>query len=146
MKTDRLPRKGTPERELREEQWKQFPETAPTAAQQPAAHSPLVIDTDRIADINTQCEILRADIGTDREWIALGHNDEEGFAEVVALAHPINAPRIVRAVNNADKLAEALRGLLESYVEENGGDMPSNDSHPAFDAKAVLAAYENDNQ
>lgn len=29
--------------------------------------------------------------------------------------------------------------MLDAYIEENGGDMPSNDSHPAHKLKAILS-------
>jgi len=40
------------------------------------------------------------------------------------------------AIIKADR--EVLRELLDAYVEENGGDMPSSDSHPAHDARRRL--------
>lgn len=49
-----------------------------------------------------------------------------------------NAAHIVRCVNTHDALLGALKGLLEAYIEENGGDMPSNDEHPAFVARAAI--------
>ena len=35
-------------------------------------------------------------------------------------------------------LLEAAIWLLDAYVEENGGDMPSNDDHPAHMMKRAL--------
>lgn len=36
------------------------------------------------------------------------------------------------------KLADAARELLDAYIEENGGDMPTSDDHPAHRLKAVF--------
>jgi len=42
----------------------------------------------------------------------------------------------------AKALREALTELLEAYTEENGGDIPTSDSHPAHKARVVLAQAE----
>jgi hypothetical protein len=40
------------------------------------------------------------------------------------------------------RLMLVLRELLEAYVEENGGAMPTSGEHPAFDARKLLDAYD----
>ena len=57
---------------------------------------PWVVESGEI-DIQDQADFLIADIGTDREWCAIGIEDSSGFAEIVALAHPINANLIAAA-------------------------------------------------
>lgn len=49
--------------------------------------------------MDDQAKQLVGNIGTDRQWCAICTQDEDGIAEVVALAHPDNARRIVAAVN-----------------------------------------------
>lgn len=39
-------------------------------------------------------------------------------------------------------LYRALADLLAAYVEENGGDMPTNDEHPAHAARKKVDEYE----
>ena len=36
------------------------------------------------------------------------------------------------------KLIDASEELLDAYVEENGGDMPTNDGHPAHRVRLLL--------
>ena len=43
--------------------------------------------------------------------------------------------------NILDALSTSAEELLESYMEENGGDMPTSDSHPAFVLKKALKAF-----
>lgn len=62
-----------------------------------------------------QAANLIADIGTDREWVAIGIHDDEGFSEVVALSHPINASLI----SAAPEMFAVLLSLAES-VEVTG--------------------------
>jgi len=57
-------------------------------------------------------------MGTEREWESVGINDEDGFAEVVALAHPSNAEFIVKAVNNHDNLVDVIENLIHSVENE----------------------------
>lgn len=80
-----------------------------------------------------QAEILVQDIGTDREWVEIGYNDDEGFAEVFALAHPMNAPKIVRAVNSHDELLSVVERLVVAWSRQ-----PLNLSH--FDGLERLSA------
>lgn len=69
---------------------------------------PWIADLDGDVRIRDQVECLVDDIGTNEEWVAIVINDEYGISEVVALAHPINAKKIVRTVNNHEKLLDAL--------------------------------------
>lgn len=59
----------------------------------------------------------------------------EQFAEAEATADLIVA---------SPKLARVLRELLDAYVEENGGDMPTSDGHPAHDARDLLEELDSD--
>lgn len=68
---------------------------------------PWVVD-DGCVDMSSQARQLEANAGTDREWRAVGTVDDDGFAEVVALAHPPNAEYICRACNSFPALVEAL--------------------------------------
>lgn len=68
----------------------------------------LMLDGDRMVSMADQADILRDDAGTEREWQAIGLADADGFAEVVALAHPDNAALLVHSMNIRDELIEAL--------------------------------------
>lgn len=54
-------------------------------------------DGSLMVGMEEQAFFIKDNIGTGKEWIAVGINDREGFAEVVALCHPINAPLIAAA-------------------------------------------------
>lgn len=54
-------------------------------------------------------EIIKFEEGTGAPWVAIGIEDEDGFAECVAYAHPNNAALIVKAVNNH----ATIRNLVE---------------------------------
>ena len=82
-----------------------------------------VID-DGMVRMSNQASILIDDIGTERQWVAIGIEDEDGFAEVVALAHPINARLIASAPDLLEEhkhwakiqgriIVEALQGEFE---------------------------------
>jgi hypothetical protein len=76
-----------------------------------------VVDNGGIADMQTQAAILQSNIGTPREWVAVGIADDEGFAAVVALCHPDNA----KLIASAGKLVEALgevQTALACYRDE----------------------------
>ena len=68
--------------------------------------------------IDEQAQMLIDDIGTDREWIAIGNLDEDGLSEVVALAHNDNAAFIVKAVNCHDELVEALEFYARNIIRK----------------------------
>lgn len=70
---------------------------------------PWAID-DGMCRIEDQADFLLNDIGTEREWVCVRINDEDGFAEVVALCHPLNAPLVAAA----PELLTALDALLYS--------------------------------
>lgn len=74
-------------------------------------------------DIETQAMLLVEDVGTEREWSAVGLTDgeEPGLACVVALCHPDNATRIVHCVNHFDELAEALREMVKCHDHSSSG-------------------------
>ena len=40
----------------------------------------------------------------------------------------------------------ASKELLEDYVEEHGGDMPTNDDHPAHAVRKALEAFDERNK
>ncbi len=69
---------------------------APREAGEKHTAGPWVVDNGVIV-ISDQAEMLIENAGTEREWTAIGTNDEDGFAQVVALAHPINARLIAAA-------------------------------------------------
>ena len=65
---------------------------------------------DGFVRMDDQVVMLQKNIGTKAEWVAVGINDTEGFAEVVALCHPINAP-VVAAV--PDLLAACIEARTD---------------------------------
>jgi hypothetical protein len=88
----------------------------------------LFVDTAGVAAIGDQADMLLADIGTDREWIAVGHADEDGFAEVALLCHPMSAERFARAINEHDLLCavqSAADGLQETVQWLLCGNRPT---------------------
>lgn len=87
--------------------------------------------------IEDQARILAEDVGTDREWVCVGINDEEGFAEVLALCHPINSALIA----SAPDLLDALRFLLADYIAIEG-DKLTGSSIPIEKAQAAIAKAE----
>lgn len=80
-----------------------------------------VID-DGLVSMEDQAEMLKADIGTEREWVAIGIEDEDGFAEVVALAHPVNARLIASAPKLLKSAKEALNALANLENHPNWSD------------------------
>ncbi len=80
---------------------------------------PWVVD-DGLVTMRDQAELIKADIGTNREWTAIGKNDEEGFAEVVSLSHPANAlliaaaPELLEACQTYAQLVNNLGVALTS--------------------------------
>lgn len=75
----------------------------------------LVIDLDTNApvSIEDQADLLKEDLGTGREWCAIGVEDADGFAEVVALAHENNARKLAYCFNHFDKAIEALETIAD---------------------------------
>lgn len=57
-------------------------------------------------------DVLAVDEGTPREWIAVGIEDENGYAESVAYCHPDNAP----AIAAVPKLVECLKEIANSVA------------------------------
>jgi len=68
---------------------------------------PWIVD-DGLIDLQGQACMLLEHIGTKNEWVAIGINDEDGFAAVVALTHSVNAHLIAKA-----PLLLECRNLLE---------------------------------
>jgi len=78
-------------------------------------HTPgpwIVGDMGHDTSIEAQVQQLQEGEGTDREWTAVGICDEDGFAEVVALTHPSNAPLVAAAPD----LLNALRAVKERRI------------------------------
>lgn len=63
-------------------------------------------------DLVNQADQLIENAHTPDRWCAVGICDKDGFAEVVALAHPHNARRIVQCVNAHDALVGALKDII----------------------------------
>ena len=74
---------------------------------------PWEFDTDGEVFLGDQINMLKDDIDTERQWLSIGTKGKEGFAEVVALAHPTNAVLIAAA--------PSLLTALESAVESLSG-------------------------
>ena len=94
-----------------------------------------------VADMEVQAEQLKSNAGTPREWRAIGRTDSDGFAEVVALAHPSNAEFIVKCVNAHDDLVHALNWLLSAFYDggEGGPEATLNRQRAAaINAEVVL--------
>ena len=70
-------------------------------------------------DLRFQAEELVSEIGTEREWVCVGISDEEGFAEVVALCHPINAPLISSAPDLLEALKVAVGVMKDHNIDES---------------------------
>jgi len=71
-------------------------------------HTPLpwVQDKSGVARLKDQAQIIIDNEDWNEDWVAIGYNDDDGFAGVIALCHPLNAAYIVRACNShADLLA-----------------------------------------
>jgi hypothetical protein len=104
---------------------------------------PYYID-DGFVRIDEQASILVDDVGTEREWVAIGPGDEDNAnrpAEVVALCHPANAAHIVRCVNSHESLVNALEMALtwmrthqQFNAVADGGPL----SHAIAEVKQVL--------
>ena len=72
--------------------------------------------------IENMIDCLSADVGTDREWVAVGLHDEDGYSESVAYCHPDNAPLIASAPDMHEiliKCREALFSESLCSVEKN---------------------------
>lgn len=95
---------------------------------------PWVVDVGSVADMKTQAQILTANVGTDREWVAVGIEDEDGFAEVVALTHPSNAP-LIAAVRDYQHAAGLLADIVQAELDED----PEPEDLTLF--HTALAAY-----
>jgi hypothetical protein len=79
--------------------------------------TPWVEDENCTDDVDNMVACLLAGKGTAREWVAIGIEDADGYAESVAYCHPDNAPLIVRAWNAYDVLVEALGESLVQLRE-----------------------------
>jgi hypothetical protein len=68
------------------------------------------------------------------EWVAIGIEDGEGYAESVAYCHPNNAPFIVRACNSHEALCDAVELAIFTLdkVAEACTDRPPNKTQAAF--------------
>lgn len=84
-----------------------------------------VID-DGMVSISDQADYLKSNIGTSRQWACIGLNDHEGFAEVIALAHPMNAQLIAAA----PELLATLERLLS--IANDGAVMRHETGKPTW--------------
>ena len=75
----------------------------------------LVVDELQIDTDSNRCQQLLEG----EEWIAIGIEDADGYAESIAYCHPINAPLIVAACNEHTDLA-ALRDAVGRYLRAKG--------------------------
>ena len=102
-----------------------------TRIEQEYAPAPWVVDVDwggPDVDMQSQAQQLLANVGTPKAWCAVGICDADGLAEVVALAHPNNARRIVQCVNAHDALVGALKDIIgdgPDVVEQDCGGTTS---------------------
>lgn len=67
------------------------------------------LDKEQMVSMRDQAQMLLDDIGTDREWVAVGLEDCDGFAEVIAMTHPQNA----RLIAAAPDLLEACKAVWD---------------------------------
>lgn len=79
---------------------------------------PWVTDSDGVDSPSNMAECLINDAGSDREWVAVGIKDEDGYAESVAYCHPKNADLISASTD----MLEALLACVEPT--EPGEDCP----------------------
>ena len=83
---------------------------------------PWVVDDGIDCPENMADEILR-NAGEENEWVAVGIEDEEGYASSVAYCHPNNSQRIVECVNamagieDPTAFVAAVRKILEGACE-----------------------------
>jgi len=78
---------------------------------------PWIVDNGMVT-MDDQAQQLKEDIGTERQWVAIGIEDEEGFSEVVALAHPSNAHLIATAPNLLEACEIAKSTLDYAYFQK----------------------------
>lgn len=83
---------------------------------------PVVIDldTNNPVALEDQARSLVEDAYTDRGWCALGFEDEDGFAEVMALAHPNYAWILKHYRNNFRRVLEFLHTLGDAWGPDEG--------------------------
>lgn len=95
-------------------------------------------DRENIVSMRDQAQMLLDDIGTDREWVAIGLEDCDGFAEVIAMAHPRNAHLIAAA---PDLLSACKVTLIELH---NLADTikPKSDGRICRAVEAIKAALQ----
>lgn len=92
---------------------------------------PWIVDDGGVL-LEEQIRQLSENIGSRHEWASIGINDEDGFAEVAALAHPSNASRIVSAINATTGIADPhlaitkAREALERAIVWHRGDHYQN--------------------
>ena len=100
-----------------------------------ATPRPWVVD-DGTDSIDNMADCLRTDKGTEREWVAVGICDGDGYAESVAYCHPDNAALIVHAVNTFDEAKAALEATIKA-IRRNSQQLLYHDVLQAMEA--VLA-------
>ncbi len=97
---------------------------------------PWVVD-DGMVTMEDQAQQLKEDIGTKRQWVAIGLEDEDGFSEVVALAHPSNALLIA----SAPDLLETCKQLL-NRIDYHGSIDPIREEGPLEDLRQAITKAE----
>ena len=69
--------------------------------------------------IENMAQCLQENQGTDREWIAVGIRDEDGYAESVAYCHPDNT----RLISAAPELYNILFDLVSDLKSDHDVSM-----------------------
>ena len=110
-----------------------------------ATKGKLSADDDMIS-VEDQADMVKDNIGSDREWQSVGIHDEEGMAEIVALCHPINAPILAHAFNVLPETHSALEELFNDWITLVGEDLKENNADVARIWKRCEDAIAKSNQ
>lgn len=70
------------------------------------------------APVRDQADLLIANADTENAWVSIGIPDEDGFSEVVALAHPANA-RFIAASYNFMEFVIKMQDFLDAAALGN---------------------------
>jgi len=86
---------------------------------------PWIIDKAGTDCIENMADCLLKWQPPEHQWIAVGIEDKDGYAESVAYCHPRNANLIVKAPEMYDLLSEMVDGLKEDHeatMRDEGDD------------------------